>query len=190
MSKNCQHANIYIKSLFNNSSPENYNVFLELSTFSWQKTALWTFPCIAAPCIATSVILFVRILHVFLSNTNWYQMYLNVWAEKYVHIRTGYAHTYVQDTSLYVCDTDMSVSHTDMSVSHTYSKYLAVFAILHVSARILANGPLLLPPVPICSPAFACALARGRYSSLARLRAVAALLLWRFCRAGSAGAGK
>ncbi len=36
-------------------------------------------------------------------------MYLNVCAKKYEHIRTGYVHTYVQDTSLYVCDTDMSV---------------------------------------------------------------------------------
>jgi hypothetical protein len=61
---------------------------------------------------------------------------------------------------------------------------------LHVSARILANGSLLLPPVPICSLEFACALASGRYSSLARRRTVAALLLWQFCRAGSAGAGK
>jgi hypothetical protein len=62
----------------------------------------------------------------------------------------------------------------------------SICSYLHVSARILANGSLLLPPVPICSPALACALASGRYSSLARRRTVAALLLQQFCRAGSA----
>ncbi len=37
---------------------------------------------------------------------------------------------------------------------------------LHVSAHILGNASLILPPASICSPALACAPARGRWHSL------------------------
>ncbi len=97
-------------------------------------------------------------------------MYLNVSARTYVHLCTGYVHTYVQDTSLYVYDTDMSVSYTDMSVSHMYSKYLTVFACIctyfgkwllapAASAHILARVRL---RAGAWSLQFACAQARGR----------------------------
>ncbi len=51
-------------------------------------------------------------------------MYLDVYANKYVQIRTGYVHIYVQNMFLHVCDTDMSVSYPDMSVSYMYCVYI------------------------------------------------------------------
>jgi hypothetical protein len=120
-------------------------------------------------------------------------MYLNVYEKPYVQIRTRYVPIYVQYTFLHVCDTDMSVSYTDMSVSHMYRKYWTIFAILHVSERILVNAFLLLPP---CSPALACAPARGRCTfawAQARGRCTFkfdALSLRQVRRAGSADAGE
>jgi hypothetical protein len=137
--------------------------------------------------ITTSVNLFVRILHVFLSNTNWC-----IWT--YVQKNT---YTYVLDTCTHMyriclCTYVILTCQYHIATCQYLIRIVSIWPYLHVPKRILANGSLLLPPVPICSPAFACALASGRYSSLARRRTVAALLLRQFCRAaaGSAGAGK
>ncbi len=97
-------------------------------------------------------------------------MYLNVYATKYVQIRTGY----VQDTSLFVCDTDMSVSYVILTCQYViltcqyriltcpyHIRTVSIGQYLHVSAHILGNASLLLPPASICSPALACAPASG-----------------------------
>ena len=150
-----------------------------------------TFKDLKAPTVqsfeTTSVILFVRIVYVFLSNTNWC-----IWT--YMQKNTF---KYVLDTyRIRPCSYVILTCQYRILTCQYHIRTVSIGQYLHVSAHILRNASLLLLPTSICSPALTCAPARGRCTfawAQARCRCTFkfdALSLRQVRRAGSAGAGE
>ena len=111
--------------------------------------------------------------------------------KKYVQIRTRYVHIYTY--RIRSCTYMILTCQYRILTCQYHIRTVSIGPYLHVSERILVNAFLLLPP---CSPALACAPARGRCTfawAQARGRCTFkfdVLSLRQVRRAGSADAGE